>query len=140
MIAQVHVFGVKCPPALGKLPSAVVSIILFPCIDVDECAEQEDVCMHGVCINLEGSFHCDCRRGYTLNTVRDRCVDVDECQLIPNVCGNGSCENIDGSHKCHCFEGFTLSLSNDCTGSYTSFNLSTVSNLMDVKTTQSVIE
>lgn len=87
----------------------------FP-TDIDECSEQEDICMHGECINLEGSFHCVCRNGYTLNNLRDRCVDIDECQRVPDVCRNGSCKNIEGSHKCHCYKGFKLSHENDCVG------------------------
>ena len=35
------------------------------CVDVDECATGDDNCEQ-VCINLSGSFRCDCDDGYEL--------------------------------------------------------------------------
>uniref|UniRef100_UPI00358EA769 latent-transforming growth factor beta-binding protein 1-like isoform X2 n=1 Tax=Myxine glutinosa TaxID=7769 RepID=UPI00358EA769 len=34
------------------------------CVDVDECAEVESLCMHGRCLNTEGSYQCICDWGY----------------------------------------------------------------------------
>ena len=49
-------------------------LVLFPgyslsshdatsCLDVDECSESGDVCKHGDCVNLPGTFKCECHRG-----------------------------------------------------------------------------
>ena len=37
------------------------------CIDIDECSETEEICRHGDCINLPGSFKCECHPGKTFN-------------------------------------------------------------------------
>ena len=45
--------------------------------DVDECSEQTDECQQ-ICNNTIGSYVCDCRIGYALNTdgrtCRGECV------------------------------------------------------------------
>jgi hypothetical protein len=43
---------------------------MFSCIDIDECSlapMQENVCpeLTTVCVNLNGSYRCDCLPGYT---------------------------------------------------------------------------
>ena len=40
------------------------SICLFA-TDIDECANENAECNH-LCINEYGSYHCQCRDGYTL--------------------------------------------------------------------------
>ena len=40
--------------------------------DVDECAENTDGCEQ-ICTNTIGSFICDCRTGYTLNSDGRNC-------------------------------------------------------------------
>ena len=32
--------------------------------DIDECAEFDNLCLNGICINTVGSFRCDCPSGY----------------------------------------------------------------------------
>ena len=39
-------------------------------LDVDECEQDSHVCgarAHEVCVNSEGSFHCQCQDGYARN-------------------------------------------------------------------------
>ena len=35
-------------------------------IDIDECTTQSDDCSpNGVCTNVDGSFQCECKQGFT---------------------------------------------------------------------------
>ena len=55
----------------------------------------------GTCVNLEGSFDCECPPGFVFagenelntNTASNRsnkgCIDIDECSLYFNPCGQG---------------------------------------------------
>ncbi len=58
---------------------------------------------HGSCVNLPGSFSCDCRLGYMHPSPEDpgACVDVDECSApgAGPICLNGICENLDGGFR-----------------------------------------
>lgn len=40
-------------------------IVLF--LDIDECREILGVCENGVCINMVGSFRCECSVGFFYN-------------------------------------------------------------------------
>lgn len=42
--------------------------------DVNECSERSDICLHGECRNLQGSFSCICRPGYHLSPDRTMCI------------------------------------------------------------------
>ncbi|MED6269631.1 hypothetical protein CHARACLAT_001530 [Characodon lateralis] len=71
--------------------------------DIDEC-NNETICgSHGFCENTDGSFRCQCDRGYT-NPPGDitRCVDLNECEMSSALCGEALCENVDGSFLCIC--------------------------------------
>ncbi|KAJ0063100.1 hypothetical protein NL108_012557, partial [Boleophthalmus pectinirostris] len=71
--------------------------------DIDECLNETICGNSGVCENTDGSFHCQCDRGYT-NPPGDmtRCVDVNECEMSEALCGEALCENHDGSFLCFC--------------------------------------
>lgn len=98
-------------------------------IDHDECGET-GMCAHGICINMDGSFKCQCQEGYALSPSGHACIgklsttenltagyryvtigylDLDECAENPRICLNGRCENIPGSFECVCEEGFSSS-------------------------------
>uniref|UniRef100_A0A8C8F3E4 Latent-transforming growth factor beta-binding protein 1 n=1 Tax=Oncorhynchus tshawytscha TaxID=74940 RepID=A0A8C8F3E4_ONCTS len=71
--------------------------------DVDECL-LPGACLHGRCVNLDGSHRCSCNPGY--QTTPD---NVDEC-ATPNVCPGGICTNTEGSYSCkNCSPGFQRS-------------------------------
>lgn len=74
-------------------------IIEFTVVDIDECKNYK---CGGRCINLPGTYQCECDKGYRLED--DRCVDVDEC--LSNPC-QGRCINLIGSFRCECGEGYT---------------------------------
>ena len=83
------------------------------CVDVNECELGIHDCdFNADCINVHGSFECQCHPGFTQNG--RFCDDIDECETV-NACGqllNGqfNCENTFGSHTCtpSCNEGHKL--------------------------------
>ncbi|CAB1412373.1 unnamed protein product [Pleuronectes platessa] len=81
------------------------------CEDVDEC-RTGDVCgIHG-CVNLVGSYRCECRIGFVFNSIARLCEDINECRHYPGrLCGH-KCENTEGSYLCGCTTGFRLSHDN----------------------------
>lgn len=44
-----------------------------PCFDVDECATDNFKCSH-ICVNTQGSAHCECPTGWTLNDDHKTCT------------------------------------------------------------------
>uniref|UniRef100_A0A8C0TTM3 EGF-containing fibulin-like extracellular matrix protein 1 n=2 Tax=Canis lupus familiaris TaxID=9615 RepID=A0A8C0TTM3_CANLF len=79
------------------------------CQDIDECTAGTHNCRADqVCINLRGSFACQCPQGYQKRG--DQCVDIDEC-TIPPYC-HQRCVNTPGSFYCQCSPGFQLAANN----------------------------
>ncbi|XP_071886086.1 LOW QUALITY PROTEIN: latent-transforming growth factor beta-binding protein 4-like, partial [Anas platyrhynchos] len=75
-------------------------------LDVDECATGSPCGPHGRCSNTEGSFHCQCRRGYRVGAGGAPCADVNEC-LEGDFCfPHGECLNTEGSYSCLCAQGY----------------------------------
>ena len=37
----------------------------FNCADINECSDEPNLCDNGACTNIEGSFSCDCQKGFT---------------------------------------------------------------------------
>ncbi|KAL7987213.1 hypothetical protein Chor_006132, partial [Crotalus horridus] len=104
--------------------------------DIDECTTGAHTCRSDqVCVNLRGSFTCQCRSGYQKRG--DQCfdymwrfiffvmsflelflkyfcsngnIDIDEC-TFPSFCHH-RCVNSPGSYHCHCNAGFQLTPDN----------------------------
>ncbi|XP_027899408.1 fibulin-1 isoform X3 [Xiphophorus couchianus] len=77
------------------------------CEDADECLVA-DVCGSHACVNLDGSYRCECRAGYRLSNVTGVCEDINECKYYSRrLCGH-ICENTEGSYQCRCISGFSL--------------------------------
>ncbi|KAI7799609.1 putative fibrillin-2 [Triplophysa rosa] len=77
------------------------------CADVDECVEQQNVCVGGgECENTLGSYRCVCKRGYRGNGTH--CSDINECLSGDHGCDvNARCGNIIGSYFCQCHQGYS---------------------------------
>uniref|UniRef100_A0A8B9U085 EGF-containing fibulin-like extracellular matrix protein 1 n=1 Tax=Anas zonorhyncha TaxID=75864 RepID=A0A8B9U085_9AVES len=79
------------------------------CQDIDECATGTHNCRADqVCVNLRGSFSCQCPPGYQKRG--EQCVDIDECTLPPYC--HHRCVNTPGSYYCQCNAGFQLASNN----------------------------
>lgn len=74
--------------------------------DIDECAMSPQLCGSGTCVNLIGSYKCECRQGFCGN----KCSLPDPC-LVENPCQfDGKCiENCfsEPDYKCECTDGHT---------------------------------
>ncbi|KAG9335463.1 hypothetical protein JZ751_004592 [Albula glossodonta] len=77
--------------------------------DIDECKGPGGACDGHGCINLVGSYRCECKTGYTFNSISRVCEDINECRHYPGRLCAHKCDNILGSYKCSCMPGFKLS-------------------------------
>ncbi|CAF4285986.1 unnamed protein product, partial [Rotaria sordida] len=68
----------------GRCVDGYISVNNFTCDDIDECSLNSSLCEDGTCINLIGSYTCDCTSGYRLD--HQKCIDIDEC-TGPNING-----------------------------------------------------
>lgn len=86
------------------LENANLSYPLF--VDVDECHSSSVSPCHpdAKCVNLMGSFKCECQPGYCGDGFN--CLDINEC--IHNPCHpQATCTNVPGSFQCTCPDGWT---------------------------------
>ncbi|XP_051911234.1 fibulin-1-like [Hippocampus zosterae] len=80
------------------------------CEDVDEC--QADICRGHGCVNMVGTYRCNCNSGFVFNSIHRLCEDINECKHYPRKLCAHTCENTEGSYKCSCSTGFQLSSDN----------------------------
>uniref|UniRef100_A0A8C7R8L1 Fibulin-1 n=1 Tax=Oncorhynchus mykiss TaxID=8022 RepID=A0A8C7R8L1_ONCMY len=78
------------------------------CVDIDECKGPDGACAGHGCINLVGSFRCECKAGFIFNSISRVCEDINECRHYPGRLCAHKCENVLGSYKCSCTQGFKL--------------------------------
>ncbi|KAI6648058.1 hypothetical protein LOD99_8260 [Oopsacas minuta] len=101
----------------------------FVCSDIDEC-EDSSICENSNCMNIIGSYTCDCNEGYfNLNETfcndvnecgannggcEQNCtntngsfIDIDECEVNNGGCDQ-NCTNAIGKYECTCFEGYSM--------------------------------
>ncbi|XP_065058058.1 signal peptide, CUB and EGF-like domain-containing protein 2 [Rhopilema esculentum] len=78
------------------------------CTNINECATKSDLCDDQTtnCIDLDGTYECDCKRGFKRST-RFSCEDINECREGGNNC-NHLCVNIIGGFRCKCYNGYRL--------------------------------
>ncbi|KAG9329680.1 hypothetical protein JZ751_002403, partial [Albula glossodonta] len=112
--------GVECQNTVGsfrcrprkKCGDGFIQDALGSCIDIDECANTNGPCEGHTCVNLMGSFRCDCRTGFNFNSLSRSCEDINECRHFPGRLCVHKCENQPGSYQCSCMTGFTLASDN----------------------------
>nr|XP_030718827.1 matrilin-2 isoform X3 [Globicephala melas] len=97
-----HVFLVANFSQMESLTSVFQNKL---CIQ-DLCAAEDHGCEQ-LCVNLLGSFVCQCYSGYTLAEDGKRCVAVDYCASENHGCEH-ECVNTDSSYFCRCPKGFAL--------------------------------
>ncbi|XP_039605153.1 protein kinase C-binding protein NELL1-like [Polypterus senegalus] len=77
------------------------------CEDIDECAGEMHYChANTVCVNLPGSYRCDCISGY-IRVDDFSCTEHDECGSGQHSCDeNAVCTNTIRGHSCTCKPGY----------------------------------
>uniref|UniRef100_A0A7N6BYE6 Fibulin-1 n=1 Tax=Anabas testudineus TaxID=64144 RepID=A0A7N6BYE6_ANATE len=101
--------GTRCIGTAEKLtiPTHKCSrLFASPFTDIDECKGPEKACAGHGCINLLGSYRCECEPGYIFNSISRVCEDLNECENNP--CSQ-ECANVYGSYQCYCRRGYQLS-------------------------------
>ncbi|KAM3859071.1 fibulin-1-like [Diretmus argenteus] len=78
------------------------------CEDVDEC-RGSGACGGHACVNMVGTYRCECRIGFIFNSIAKLCEDINECRHYPGRLCAHRCENTEGSYLCSCTTGFKLS-------------------------------
>ncbi|GIY96363.1 hypothetical protein CEXT_188041, partial [Caerostris extrusa] len=81
------------------------------CEDIDECKNVTACGSNTVCVNLPGSYRCDCKVGYEplapdADISSYGCKDIDEC-FNSSICvfSTTECVNSPGSFDCKCKKG-----------------------------------
>uniref|UniRef100_A0A672H6I1 Fibrillin-1 n=1 Tax=Salarias fasciatus TaxID=181472 RepID=A0A672H6I1_SALFA len=104
-------FAVLCG---SERPGYYIDITTGRVVDIDECREIPGVCENGVCINMIGSFRCECPIGFIYNDKLLICEDIDECQNGPVCQQNAACLNLPGSYRCECKPGYRFTPTGQC--------------------------
>ena len=84
---------------------------------VDEC-EQNSPCNGHTCVNLPGSYRCECQDGYSGS---DCSVPPDFC--ADNKCEHGTCETGQNTYTCSCNHGYTGHFCDTVMGRYLNNNI-----------------
>ena len=106
--------------------------------DMDECADNVNLCENGQCLNAPGGYRCECEMGFTPTEDSKACqgaalillqhirfllqffFSVRLCNLhfpfttdidecnFQNICVFGTCQNLPGMFRCVCDKGYEL--------------------------------
>lgn len=85
----------QCPDGYSKIG--------IECVDIDEGRSR--YCQHR-CVNVPGSFSCECEPGFQLAGNNRSCVDVNECEMGAPC--QQRCYNSYGTFLCRCDQGYDL--------------------------------
>ncbi|XP_043673250.1 fibrillin-2-like isoform X2 [Vespula pensylvanica] len=80
--------------------------------DINECAQNPNICINGGCENLMGTYRCICDNGYEVDATGKICSDINECELEESLCSGGQCRNTPGGYQCICPTGTRLKTEN----------------------------
>ncbi|XP_067936856.1 EGF-containing fibulin-like extracellular matrix protein 1 [Watersipora subatra] len=72
---------------------------------INECVRGHSCESDYLCVNVPGSFFCNCLPGYVKEG--EACIDIDECTANMDTCSD-ICHNTNGSFECSCFSGASL--------------------------------
>lgn len=67
--------------------------------DINECAQNPNICINGGCENLMGTYRCICDNGYEVDATGKICSDINECELEESLCSGGQCRNTPGGYQ-----------------------------------------
>ncbi|CAH0559244.1 unnamed protein product [Brassicogethes aeneus] len=80
--------------------------------DINECAQNPNICQNGACENMIGTYRCICNPGFEVDDTGKICTDINECEVEELVCNGGQCRNTPGSFQCICPPGTQLNQQN----------------------------
>ncbi|CAH1374115.1 unnamed protein product [Tenebrio molitor] len=92
-------FDLLCPHGIGST---------FDGNDINECAQNPNICQNGACENMIGTYRCICNPGFEVDETGKICSDINECEVEQLVCSGGQCRNTPGSFQCICPTGTQL--------------------------------
>lgn len=49
--------------------------------DINECAQNPNICKNGACENMIGMYRCICNPGYQVDETGKICTDINECEI-----------------------------------------------------------
>ncbi|KAJ8963502.1 hypothetical protein NQ314_005581 [Rhamnusium bicolor] len=96
-------FDLLCPHGPGST---------FDGNDINECAQNPNICQNGACENMIGTYRCICNPGFEVDETGKICTDINECEVEELVCSGGQCRNTPGSFQCICPTGTQLNPQN----------------------------
>ncbi|XP_061569813.1 adhesion G protein-coupled receptor E1-like [Cololabis saira] len=93
------------------------------CVVDNECDETPGICgINTDCFNTNGSYYCQCHRGYiniggkvNFTDTDGTCTDINECFEDKNICGSvATCKNMIGTYDCTCLSGYIRTNNREC--------------------------
>jgi len=75
----VHVYMMRITSHTSRWSRLCVCVCVCVCVDIDECSALRGACANGQCINMAGSYRCDCHSGYRPSNDHQRCIGTYYC-------------------------------------------------------------
>ncbi|EFA86218.1 hypothetical protein PPL_00780 [Heterostelium album PN500] len=97
--------------------------------DIDECVVNKPCSRIATCVNLPGSYVCQCPPGYTPNG-SNGCNAINYCNYENNTCATGSgvdcTDNRNGTYYCQCYRGYVRINDTVCEPAMTLFSVTQI--------------
>lgn len=70
----------------GNRPGSIIDPMTGVSKEIDECVLMPQMCQNGICMNVPGSFKCECNRGYVYDEDAHQCIGIGSfiCNFIKN--------------------------------------------------------